>query len=101
MALSRGSENHAIFSAQPGEPKFHQIPIESVYGRSFGPAVCAGVLHHLLGPDRGLRALRKVLRPSGANAKSSRTNKFRGATARSPASADFAARTSDMSDPTL
>jgi hypothetical protein len=62
MALSRGSENHAIFSAQPGEPKFHQVPIESVYGRSFGPAVCAGVPHHLLGPDRGLRALRKERR---------------------------------------
>jgi SAM-dependent methyltransferase len=35
-------------------------------GRSFGHVVCTGVLHHLPDPDAGLRALRKVLEPSGA-----------------------------------
>ena len=46
----------------------HQLPIESVeqIGRSFDLVVCTGVLHHLPDPDRGLRALREVLKPSGA-----------------------------------
>jgi SAM-dependent methyltransferase len=46
----------------------HQIPIERVgeIGRSFDLVVCTGVLHHLPDPDDGLRALRDVLRPSGA-----------------------------------
>ena len=35
-------------------------------GRSFDLVVCTGVLHHLPDPDRGLCALRDVLRPSGA-----------------------------------
>ena len=48
--------------------ELHQLPIESVQeiGRSFDLVVCTGVLHHLPDPDRGLRALRDVLRPSGA-----------------------------------
>ena len=46
----------------------HQLPIERVQelGRSFDLVVCTGVLHHLADPDYGLRALRDVLRPSGA-----------------------------------
>jgi SAM-dependent methyltransferase len=46
----------------------HKLPIESVseLGRSFDLVVCTGVLHHLPDPDRGLRALRDVLRPDGA-----------------------------------
>jgi SAM-dependent methyltransferase len=35
-------------------------------GRSFDEIVCTGVLHHLLDPDAGLRALRDVLEPDGA-----------------------------------
>ncbi len=48
--------------------ELHQIPIERVrdIGRSFDLVVCTGVLHHLPDPDDGLRALRDVLRPSGA-----------------------------------
>ena len=48
--------------------ELHQLPIERVreIGRSFDLVVCTGVLHHLPDPDYGLRALRDVLRPSGA-----------------------------------
>jgi SAM-dependent methyltransferase len=48
--------------------ELHQLPIERVHeiGRSFDLVVCTGVLHHLPDPDCGLRALRDVLRPSGA-----------------------------------
>ena len=48
--------------------ELHQLPIERVreIGRSFDLVVCTGVLHHLPDPDHGLRALRDVLRPSGA-----------------------------------
>ena len=48
--------------------ELHQLPIERVheFGRSFDLVVCTGVLHHLSDPDCGLRALRDVLRPSGA-----------------------------------
>ncbi len=48
--------------------ELHQIAIERVreIGRSFDMVVCTGVLHHLPDPDDGLRALRDVLRPSGA-----------------------------------
>jgi len=48
--------------------ELHQLPIERVreIGRSFDRVVCTGVLHHLPDPDHGLRALRDVLRPSGA-----------------------------------
>ena len=34
--------------------------------RRFDLIVCTGVLHHLLDPDAGLRALRSVLKPDGA-----------------------------------
>ena len=48
--------------------ELHQLPIERVreIGRSFDLVVCTGVLHHLPDPDYGIRALRDVLRPSGA-----------------------------------
>ncbi len=48
--------------------ELHRLPIERVQeiGRSFDLVVCTGVLHHLPDPDHGLRALRGVLRPSGA-----------------------------------
>jgi SAM-dependent methyltransferase len=48
--------------------ELRQLPIERVgeLGRSFDLVVCTGVLHHLPDPDHGLRALRDVLRPSGA-----------------------------------
>jgi SAM-dependent methyltransferase len=48
--------------------ELHQLPIERVpeLGGTFDQIVCTGVLHHLPDPDRGLRALRAVLRPDGA-----------------------------------
>jgi SAM-dependent methyltransferase len=48
--------------------ELRRIPIESAreMGRAFDQVVCTGVLHHLPDPDEGLRALRDVLRPSGA-----------------------------------
>ena len=48
--------------------ELHRLPIERVreIGRSFDLVVCTGVLHHLPDPDYGIRALRDVLRPSGA-----------------------------------
>jgi SAM-dependent methyltransferase len=48
--------------------ELHLLPIERIreIGRSFDMIVCTGVLHHLPDPDNGLRALRDVLRPSGA-----------------------------------
>jgi SAM-dependent methyltransferase len=46
----------------------HQLPIERAndLGTSFDQIVCTGVLHHLVDPDAGLRALRSVLKPDGA-----------------------------------
>jgi len=46
----------------------HQLPIEQVkdLGTSFDQIVCTGVLHHLVDPNLGLRALREVLKPTGA-----------------------------------
>jgi SAM-dependent methyltransferase len=48
--------------------ELHRLPIENVQdiGRSFDLVICTGVLHHLPDPDRGLCALREVLRPNGA-----------------------------------
>jgi SAM-dependent methyltransferase len=45
-----------------------QLAIERAgeLGRSFDQIVCTGVLHHLVDPDDGLRALRSVLKPDGA-----------------------------------
>ena len=45
-----------------------QLPIENLQdlGQSFDLIVCTGVLHHLVDPDAGLRALRSVLRSDGA-----------------------------------
>jgi SAM-dependent methyltransferase len=46
----------------------HRLAIEQVQdlGQTFDHIVCTGVLHHLPGPDTGLRALRNVLMPNGA-----------------------------------
>lgn len=46
----------------------HQLPIERVneLEASFDQIVCTGVIHHLVDPDAGLRALRGVLKPDGA-----------------------------------
>lgn len=45
-----------------------QIPIERAreLGETFDHVVCTGVLHHLMDPGAGLRALRNVLSPGGA-----------------------------------
>jgi SAM-dependent methyltransferase len=45
-----------------------QLPIERVgeLETSFDQIVCTGVLHHLVDPDAGLKALRGVLKPNGA-----------------------------------
>ena len=45
-----------------------QLPIESVaeLDHQFDMIVSTGVLHHLVDPDVGLRALRSVLKPDGA-----------------------------------
>jgi SAM-dependent methyltransferase len=45
-----------------------QVPLENAgdLGRTFDLIVCTGVLHHLVDPDAGLRALRSVLGPDGA-----------------------------------
>jgi SAM-dependent methyltransferase len=48
--------------------ELYELPIEevAVLGRSFDLILCTGVLHHLLDPAAGLRALRAVLEPHGA-----------------------------------
>jgi SAM-dependent methyltransferase len=45
-----------------------QLPIESVadLDQRFDHIICTGVLHHLVDPDAGLRALRSVLSDDGA-----------------------------------
>ena len=45
-----------------------QLAIEEVseLDHQFDYIICTGVLHHLVDPDEGLRALRSVLRPDGA-----------------------------------
>ncbi len=45
-----------------------QLPLEDVadLDQRFDHIVCTGVLHHLVDPDAGLRALRSVLRAEGA-----------------------------------
>lgn len=46
----------------------HRLDLNSVgtLGQSFDKIVCTGVLHHLKDPNAGLRALRSVLKPTGA-----------------------------------
>jgi len=46
----------------------HQLPLERAeeLGFSFDQVVCTGVLHHLTEPEKGLAALRTVLKPDGA-----------------------------------
>jgi len=48
--------------------EIRQLPLEEVggLGRRFDLIVCSGVLHHLVDPDAGLRALRSVLKDDGA-----------------------------------
>jgi SAM-dependent methyltransferase len=48
--------------------QIRQLPIERAgdLGTSFDQIVCTGVLHHLVNPGAGLRALRDVLKPDGA-----------------------------------
>jgi SAM-dependent methyltransferase len=48
--------------------ELYELPIEQVarLGASFDLILCTGVLHHLLNPAAGLRALRGVLEPHGA-----------------------------------
>ncbi|HTV92782.1 MAG TPA: class I SAM-dependent methyltransferase [Verrucomicrobiae bacterium] len=48
--------------------ELYQLPIERApeLGRRFDAVVCTGVLHHLLDPDAGLRALHDVLEQNGA-----------------------------------
>jgi 2-polyprenyl-3-methyl-5-hydroxy-6-metoxy-1,4-benzoquinol methylase len=45
-----------------------QLPVERVeeFNLQFDKIICTGVLHHLLDPQVGLHALRKVLKPDGA-----------------------------------
>jgi SAM-dependent methyltransferase len=45
-----------------------QLPIENVgdLDQRFDHVICTGVLHHLVDPDAGLRALRSALRAEGA-----------------------------------
>jgi SAM-dependent methyltransferase len=48
--------------------ELHKLALEDVetLGRSFDLITCTGVLHHLADPDKGLSALRNVLKPKGA-----------------------------------
>ena len=48
--------------------EMRQLPIENAgdLGHPFDLIICTGVLHHLVDPDAGLRALRSVLRSNGA-----------------------------------
>lgn len=48
--------------------KMQQLAIEKVadLDHQFDLIICTGVLHHLVDPDAGLRALRSVLKPDGA-----------------------------------
>ncbi len=45
-----------------------ELPIENAgdLGQQFDHVVCTGVLHHLIDPDAGLRALAPMLKPDGA-----------------------------------
>jgi SAM-dependent methyltransferase len=48
--------------------EMRQLPIENVadLDQRFDHIICTGVLHHLVDPDAGLRALQSVLRSEGA-----------------------------------
>ena len=48
--------------------ELRQLSIEDVAGldHQFDLIMCTGVLHHMVDPDAGLRALRSVLKPDGA-----------------------------------
>ncbi|MDH3707164.1 MAG: class I SAM-dependent methyltransferase, partial [Acidimicrobiia bacterium] len=62
-ATRRLIENHRLNNLE-----LQQLPIESAgtLGRQFDHVVCTGVLHHLVDPDAGVRALRDILAPEGA-----------------------------------
>ena len=48
--------------------KTHLLPIEKALEleQRFDHIICTGVLHHLVDPETGLRALKSVLKPNGA-----------------------------------
>lgn len=48
--------------------EIHLLPVEQAHAlnQRFDLIICTGVLHHLPDPDKGLRALRNVLKPDGA-----------------------------------
>jgi SAM-dependent methyltransferase len=48
--------------------ELHQLPVERAgeLAMHFDQIVCTGVLHHLVNPDAGLKALRNVLKVDGA-----------------------------------
>jgi SAM-dependent methyltransferase len=48
--------------------ELRQLPIERAgeLGNRFDHVICTGVIHHLPGPEIGLRALRDLLEPAGA-----------------------------------
>jgi len=51
-----------------GNLQVQQLPVEQAgeLSKTFDQIVCTGVLHHLVDPDVGLKALRSVLNPDGA-----------------------------------
>ena len=59
----RLKQNHKLTNL-----KTRQLAVENVeeLDQRFDLIICTGVLHHLVDPDAGLRALRSVLKPEGA-----------------------------------
>jgi SAM-dependent methyltransferase len=62
-ATKRLAERHGLVNLE-----LRELPIEEAgtLGTEFDQIVCTGVLHHLVDPEAGLRALRDVLAPEGA-----------------------------------
>lgn len=67
-AASVAATRHLIERHGLANVEVRLLPIEEVgsLGRSFDHVVCTGVLHHLVDPLVGLRALRAVMAPEGA-----------------------------------
>ena len=59
----RLKQNHDLTNLET-----RQLAVENVaeLDQQFDLIICTGVLHHLVDPDAGLRALRSVLKPDGA-----------------------------------
>jgi SAM-dependent methyltransferase len=59
----RLKQNHNLTNLE-----IRQLEVENVeqLDQRFDLIICTGVLHHLIDPDAGLRALRSVLKPDGA-----------------------------------